>query len=245
MAVQLEFHLGEFDGPLELLLFLISKHKLNINDIEISALLEQYLDYIEQMQAADLEVASEFLEMAARLVYIKTVSLLPKQEEEGEQLRRELQGQLLEYSLCKQIAGEMTGMYLGSRVFVRPQARVRVDATYRGNHSPQELLAGYRIVAGKAARRLPPPAAAFSGIVSRRVVSVTSKIVYILKKLYRTGEVPYDEFFHAPDRSELVATFLAMLELMKSKRIVVSDDNTTVYFRRDIPASEMQEGSTT
>ena len=57
MAVQLEFHLGEFDGPLELLLFLISKHKLNINDIEISALLEQYLDYIEQMQAADLEVA--------------------------------------------------------------------------------------------------------------------------------------------------------------------------------------------
>ena len=123
--------------------------------------------------------------MAARLVYIKTVSLLPKQEEEGEQLRRELQGQLLEYSLCKQIAGEMAGMYLGSRVFVRPQARVRVDATYRGNHSPQELLAGYRIVAGKAARRLPPPAAAFSGIVSRRVVSVTSKIVYILKKLYR------------------------------------------------------------
>ena len=92
MAVQLEFHLGEFEGPLELLLFLISKHKLNINDIEISALLEQYLDYIERMQAADLEVASEFLEMAARLVYIKTVSLLPRQEEEGEQLRRELQG---------------------------------------------------------------------------------------------------------------------------------------------------------
>ena len=90
MAVQLEFHLGEFEGPLELLLFLISKHKLNINDIEISALLEQYLDYIERMQAADLEVASEFLEMAARLVYIKTVSLLPRQEEEGEQLRREL-----------------------------------------------------------------------------------------------------------------------------------------------------------
>ena len=88
MAVQLEFHLGEFEGPLELLLFLISKHKLNINDIEISALLEQYLDYIERMQAADLEVASDFLEMAARLVYIKTVSLLPRQEEEGEQLRR-------------------------------------------------------------------------------------------------------------------------------------------------------------
>ena len=190
MAVQLEFHLGEFEGPLELLLFLISKHKLNINDIEISALLEQYLDYIERMQAADLEVASEFLEMAARLVYIKTVSLLPRQEEEGEQLRRELQGQLLEYSLCKQIAGEMAEMYLGNRVFVRAPAKIRVDSVYRGNHRLEELLAGYRLVVGKAARKLPPPAAAFSGIVNRRVVSVTSRIVYILKKLYRTGQVP-------------------------------------------------------
>ncbi len=241
MAVQLEFHYGEFEGPLELLLYLISKHKLNINDIEISALLEQYLDYIEQMRVADLEVASEFLKMAARLVYIKTVSLLPKQEEEGEQLRRELQGQLLEYSLCKQIAAEMTDMYLGNRVFVRPQAKVRCDTVYHGSHRPEELLAGYRVVAGKAARRLPPPAAAFSGIVSRRVVSVTSKIVYILKKLYRTGQVAYEEFFQAPDRSELIATFLAMLELMKSKRIVVSDDNTTVYFRRDKPEPDSGE----
>lgn len=244
MAVQLEFHLGEFEGPLELLLFLISKHKLNINDIEISALLEQYLDYIERMQAADLEVASEFLEMAARLVYIKTVSLLPRQEEEGEQLRRELQGQLLEYSLCKQIAGEMAEMYLGNRVFVRAPAKIRVDSVYRGNHRPEELLAGYRLVVGKAARKLPPPAAAFSGIVNRRVVSVTSRIVYILKKLYRTGQVPYGEFFQATDRSELVATFLAMLELMKSKRIVVSDDDTTVFFRRDeaLP-EETEEGA--
>ena len=105
----LQFRLGEFEGPLELLLFLISKHKLDIRDIEISVLLEQYLDYIGQMQSADLEVASEFLEMAARLVYIKTVSLLPKPEE-GEKLKEELQGQLLEYSLCRQVAGELAGM---------------------------------------------------------------------------------------------------------------------------------------
>ena len=160
MAVQLEFRLGEFEGPLELLLYLISKHKLNINDIEISALLEQYLEYIEQMRVADLEVASEFLEMAARLVYIKTVSLLPRQEEEGEQLKRELQGQLLEYSLCKQIAGQMAEMYRGGRDFVRRQAQIHVDMTYRCSHRPEELLAAYRMVAGKAARRLPPPAAA-------------------------------------------------------------------------------------
>ena len=104
-------------------MYLISKHKLNINDIEISALLEQYLEYIEQMRVADLEVASEFLEMAARLVYIKTVSLLPRQEEEGEQLKRELQGQLLEYSLCKQIAGQMAEMYRGAEILSEDRPR--------------------------------------------------------------------------------------------------------------------------
>ncbi len=232
----LQFHLGEFEGPLELLLFLISKHKLNICDIEISILLEQYLDYIEQMQSADLEVASEFLEMAARLVYIKTVFLLPKPEE-GEKLKAELQGQLLEYSICRQVAGEMAGMYLGNRILVRKPAQFKLSLAYHGEHSPAELLAAYRMVAGKAMRRMPPPAAAFSGIVSRKFVSVTSKIVFILKKLYRTGQVSYEEFFRASDRSELVATFLAMLELMKSKRITVNEDNTIVYFNRREPSA--------
>ena len=232
---ELQFHVGDFDGPLDLLLYLISKHKLNICDIEISALLTQYLDAIEQMQQSDLELESEFLEMAARLVYIKTASLLPRPEE-GEKLKAELQGQLLELSLCRQVAGELAQRYLGSRIFVRGQAALPVDLVYHGSHSPAELLAAYRLAAGKAKRRLPPPAAAFSGIVSRKFVSVTTKIVYILKKLYRTGAVDYEEFFHASDRSELVATFLAMLELMKSRRITVSEDNKTVYFCRGTPA---------
>lgn len=238
---ELQFHVGDFDGPLDLLLYLISKHKLNICDIEISALLTQYLDAIEQMQQSDLELESEFLEMAARLVYIKTASLLPRPEE-GEKLKAELQGQLLELSLCRQVAGELAQRYLGNRVFVRGQAAIPADLVYHGSHSPAELLAAYRLAAGKAKRRLPPPASAFSGIVSRKFVSVTTKIVYILKKLYRTGAVAYEEFFHASDRSELVATFLAMLELMKSRRITVSEDNKTVYFCRGMPAGGEGEG---
>ena len=128
---ELQFHVGDFDGPLDLLLYLISKHKLNICDIEISALLTQYLDAIEQMQQSDLELESEFLEMAARLVYIKTASLLPRPEE-GEKLKAELQGQLLELSLCRQVAGELAQRYLGSRIFVRGQAALPVDLVYRG-----------------------------------------------------------------------------------------------------------------
>ena len=89
MTEQLSFKVAQVEGPLDLILQLISKHKLNIYDIEIAKLLEQYLDYVEQMQSQQLEVASEFLEMASRLVYIKSVSLLPKHEELEEQLKKE------------------------------------------------------------------------------------------------------------------------------------------------------------
>lgn len=228
----LEFHLGEFEGPLDLLLYLISKHKLNINDIEISVLLEQYLDYMADMREADLEISSEFLEMAARLVYIKTVSLLPRHEE-AKELKQELEGQLLEYQLLKEAAVRMAELYKGFRSFVRRPAPVRLDPTYTGSHRPDELLSAYLITVGKGARKLPPPASAFQTIVSRRVVSVTSRIVFVLRKLYRSGSMPYNEFFAASDRSELVATFLAMLELIKSHRITVSDDNSMVYFSRE------------
>ena len=79
---KLSFRVGdEYEGPLDLLLALIAKHRMNILDIEISSLLGQYMAYIRDRQERNLEVASEFLEMASRLVYIKTVSLLPKYEE--------------------------------------------------------------------------------------------------------------------------------------------------------------------
>ena len=78
---QLSYKLPDFEGPLDLLLHLIAKNKLQISEVRISSLLDQYLEQIEQMQAADLDVASEFLEMASRLVYIKTVYLLPKLED--------------------------------------------------------------------------------------------------------------------------------------------------------------------
>lgn len=237
--MQLSFKLDVFEGPLDLLLHLIAKHKLDIYDVEISKLLEQYLDYIEQMKMADLEVASEFLEMAARLVYIKTVSLLPKHEE-AEELKKELTGQLLEYQACKAAAARLALLNQGYNIFVREPMEIPADKTYTRTHRGEELLAAYLDVAGKAKRKLPPPASAFSGIVSRRMVSVTSRIIFVLRKLYDSGRVPYQEFFRAGDRSEMVATFLAMLELIKSKRITVNADNTMVYFDRNRRAKEQE-----
>lgn len=229
--MQLNFKLDVFEGPLDLLLHLISKHKLNINDIEISKLLEQYLDAIAEMKMADLEVTSEFLEMAARLVYIKTVSLLPRHEE-AEELKKELTGQLLEYQACKAAAARLALQNNGYNIFVRQPEKIPIDKTYTREHTADELMLAYLDVIGKAKRKLPPPASAFSGIVTKRMVSVTSRIIFILRKLYNSGKVEYDQFFTTGDRSELVATFLAMLELIKSKRITVSDDNTYVYFDR-------------
>ena len=93
MSEKLQYRLGNFEGPLDLLLFLISKHKLNICDINISELLDQYTESIKDIEnVMDMDEASEFLEMAARLVYIKTAMLLPRYDDEGEKLRQELQG---------------------------------------------------------------------------------------------------------------------------------------------------------
>ena len=136
---ELSFRLEVFEGPLDLLLHLISKHKLNINDIPIMTLVEQYLAYISDMAEQDMEIAGEFLEMAARLIYIKTVSLLPRKEE-AETLKKELEGRLIEYSLCKAAAVLMREKYLGDAYSVRKPMKIETDSTYSRHHDPEEHL---------------------------------------------------------------------------------------------------------
>ena len=162
---QLSFRVtDEYEGPLDLILALISKHKLNIWDIEISSLLEQYMDYIRRRQEQDLEVASEFLEMASRLVYIKTVSLLPKYEEEKEKAKAELVGQLLEYQACKAAAallGDRAGDGFGT--FIREPEDIPMDRTYQLQHPPSLLAKSYWEAMGRGKRRLPPQSEVFCG----------------------------------------------------------------------------------
>ena len=106
---KISYKLEVFEGPMDLLLHLITKHKLDIYDIPILELVEQYTSYVREMQEENMEVASEFLEMAARLVYIKTVSLLPVYDE-AEELKNELRDELLEYRDCKILAGKLSQM---------------------------------------------------------------------------------------------------------------------------------------
>jgi len=222
--MELNFKVADYEGPLDLLLTLISRHKIDILDINITELLAQYLKEIEGLDA-DMDQASSFLEMASRLVYIKTVSLLPKHEEETKQLKSELSGQLLEYQLCKEAAQMLAGLYAGGDIFVREPQEQEAPREYSFIHSPEELLSAYFSALGRRQRRLPPPQSAFSGIVRRRVVSVSSRIIHIMRRLYGSGALPLEEMMDGcADRSELVATFLAMLELIKGGRAEIDDE---------------------
>ena len=231
--MELSFKLEVFEGPLDLLLHLISKHQLNIYDIEISILLEQYLSYIDSWQEADMEVAGEFLEMAAKLIYIKTVSLLPKYEE-AEELKKELTGQLIEYAVCKMVAEKFRNRFIGYDIFVRKPADIPINKTYTKKHEPDRLIIAYLNAVGK--KKLEPEidSTVFKPLVSKRYVSVTSKIVYVLKALYSGQDVALDSIYeNQSSRSDKVAVFLAILELAKSGRIVISDDNKTAKFSRE------------
>lgn len=220
----LSYKLDVFEGPLDLLLNLIAKNKLNIYDIPISELLEQYMAQIHEMQAADMDVASEFLEMAARLVHIKSVSLLPKKEEEAA-LKQELTGQLLEYQQCKEAAMRLRERFSFDGI-VRAQADIPADLTYKRHHKPQELLSAYLSMLGK---KKPPepqkPEDTISKLITRRVVSVASQIVFVLRSLWKKRHVSLKELFRGKnDPSERVAAFLAVLELVKDKRLRVDGD---------------------
>ncbi len=229
----ISFKLDVFEGPLDLMLHLISKHKLNINDIEISKLLEQYLLYIEQAKEQDFELAGEFLEMAARLIYIKTVSLLPKPQD-ADQIKKELQGALIEYSLCKKAAEMLKNNFCGYDVFVREPTKIKLDSEYKLKHPPEKLveiffsmnIKKFDVQKHENERKI-------NAVVQQSVVSVISKIVYILKSLYKSGSARIDSLFvNMTGRSERVATFLAILELTKSGRLIISDDNTEIFFKK-------------
>lgn len=220
---KLEYHLEVFDGPLDLLLALIAKNKLDIYDIPIAELLDQYMEQIALMREADMDVASEFLEMAARLVQIKTASLLPKHEED-EDPRAELTGQLLEYEQCKK-AAQRLGEQCSFDLLTRPPEPLPADLTYKRLHDPREIAQALASAWGKGRSLLPPKPESFSALVSRKIVSVASQAIAILRQLWKKRVISYRDLFAGKhDRSQRVAAFLAVLELVKNRRLRVEGE---------------------
>ena len=234
MSTELNFKLEVFEGPLDLMLSLIAKHKLNIYDIEISLLLEQFMLYLEQMKQADIEIAGEFMEMAARLIYIKSAALLPKHE--AEELKKELQGVLIEYAMCKKIAGRLQESFCGDLIFVRRPVELDEDKSYNNEHDPDELLLAMSNISFKEVIRKTPPS--MKPIVAKSFVTVFTKIVHVLKIVMNGGEVKVKSLYKGQKRSEQVATFLALLELSKNSRIKFSEDNRYLHF---VPRNKIDE----
>jgi len=219
-----QYKLEIFEGPMDLLLHLISKHKVSISDVPILVLVEQYLAYVSQMQYENLEIASEFLEMAARLVYIKTVFLLPTHEE-AEKLTQELKGELSEYLDCQIVAGRLKDLACGFDYFSREPQQFEINFAYTRIHEPVELFRAYSDAIGKGKRKLPPPIEAFTGIVTGKIVSVSSRIQAIIRAFVNKNKKAFSSFFDkAESKSEMVATFLALLTLAKAKRISFEGD---------------------
>lgn len=221
---KLSYKLEVFEGPMDLLLLLISKKKVSINDVPLMEIIEQYLDYVRQMQQDNLDVSSEFLEMAARLLYIKTVSLLPVHEE-AEKLVEELRGELTEYQDCKLVANQLAQKARGFDYFGREPEEIEADMTYTRIHEPVDIYKAYLAAVGKGKRRLPPPIEAFSGIVAHKIVSVTSRISFIIDRFRDAGKRRFSDFFDKSEsRSEMVATFLALLAMVKAKKVYVDGE---------------------
>ena len=241
MAEELTFHLEDFDGPLELLLALVAKHKMDLHNIPILELIDQYTRTVEQADP-DPETASAFIEMAAHLVEMKSYLLLPRSEE-GERMKQELTGQLIEYDQCRRMAGALRAKGEQAPVFVRRPLEVEQDNTYDLFHSPQVLADCWQALAGrKAAVVRQPTQQQFEPLVSAPQVSVSSRVVYILRQLIAGGAKKMNQLFsRRQTRGANVATFLALLELVRGGRVTLGPEGELKMHRGRIDRTKEEQ----
>lgn len=230
-------NIEDFEGPLDVILYLLSKNKIEIQDIPIALILEQYLAYLELRQQMDLEVASEFVTMAAQLMFIKTRMLLSLEDAEAQSEMEQLVKALEErrssesYAKIKFITARFGQMSeYGRSILTKPPEPMERGKVYKYSHKPEELLTAWREITDRSDRRTPPPLSNFSEIVRQEPYPVESKAKDIMS-LLRRGISSFRLLFRGNrSRSEIVATFLAVLELCKARVITLtgSESDCTV-----------------
>ena len=230
----LTFHIQDFDGPLELLLALVQAHKMDLHDIPILELIDQYTRVVSRAQQQEPDAASSFVAMAAQLVEMKSRLLLPRSPE-AEQLKQELTGRLIEYDRCRRLAAQLAARAQGVCVYTRPPARADGPALYPLRHSPMLLAGCWQAMAGRARPR-PVDPEAFEPLVAAPFVSVESRVVYLLRGL-TTGRVERLDQLFGPGQevSAAVATFLAVLELVRAGRVEIAPDGAMTVRRGRLP----------
>lgn len=238
---ELTFHLKDFDGPLELLLALVQAHKMDLHDIPILELIDQYTRVVSRAQQQEPDAASSFVAMAAQLVEMKSRLLLPRSPE-AEQLKQELTGRLIEYDRCRRLAGQLRSRARGVEVYTRPPARPEGGSLYPLRHAAQALADCWQAMAGRA-RPQPLRQEAFQPLVAAPFVSVESRVVHVLRGLV-TGKVDRLDQLFSPEQelSATVATFLAVLELVRSGRVAIAPDGGLSIRRGRLPPAAQGGG---
>ena len=223
----------DFEGPLDVIFLLLSKNKIDIEDVSITAILEQYLAYLDEMKRLDMEIASEFITMASHLMLIKTKMLLSS----AEAAEAETELDLLRQSLLERRRREAMDQIriaitlleprneIGRSMFTKQPEPLKRDGTYRYRHEPEDLLRALDEISQRNRRRLPPPTANFKGIVGKEPYPVAKKSGQLLRRLILRGVERLKNLFRGNrSRSEIVATFLAILELCKTNSVTLEDD---------------------
>jgi segregation and condensation protein A len=225
----------DFEGPLDVIFLLLSKNKIEIQDVSITAILTQYLAYLDEMKRLDMEIASDFITMASHLMLIKTKMLLSA----AEAAEAESELDLLRQSLIErqrreamdQIRMAITVLEpmndIGRCIFIKDPEPLRRDSTYRYKHEPADMLRALDEIAERNQRRLPPPTVNFKGIVGKEPYPVTKKATEVIRTLVLRGIERLKNLFRGnKTRSEVVATFLAILELCRTNSVSLEDDNS-------------------
>ena len=246
--------LEDFVGPLDLILHLLSKNKMEIKDIQIALILEQYLQWMEQRKQLDLEVASEFVTMASHLIFIKTRMLLSIHDEEAlsemEQLIATLEAHQRNenYLKIKTVIPELDDRFrYGRDYIVKLPEPIEADKSYRYSHNKNDLFKAMTAVLHRTDHKLPPSVNVFHGIVGKEPYPVEDKAGEILKRLIRFGITRFRALFRGNrSRSEIVATFLAVLELCKSRKVELTGaDNEDCVVRYNDRQNEVVSDSVT
>ena len=234
MIEQVTYRLDQFEGPLDLLLTLISKNKVSITDIPISLICDQYMEYIEEAQKMDPDVASEFIVMASELMLIKSRMLLPHEEGTENDPRREIADALMLYQQAKLVAKELKPRYDEySGRYVKGTDEIPPEKGLPLNLNTDMLLKALDSVLKrmKVAQAAKNPTELVNPLIKHKVVSVEEKIEQMCQMLEEQGEASL--FFLLKDsesRSELVARFMGVLELIKLRRILI----TTITVVEDV-----------
>ena len=223
----------DFEGPLDVILELLSKNKIEIQDVSITAILEQYLNYLEEMKRLDMEIASEFITMASHLMLIKTKMLLSA----AEQAEAESELDLIRKSLMErkrkeameQIRLAVTELEprneIGRNLFTKEPEPLKREQGYRYKHDVRDLLRALDMITERNERQLPPPTMNFKGIVGKEPYPIGKKTGEVLRQLVLRGVERMKNLFKGnKSRSEVVATFLAILDLCKTNAVTLEDD---------------------